>query len=134
MAEDETPPVTEPQAVPETPPGEAEPETFPRAYVEELREEAAGHRVKAQRADELSRRLTVAYAAATGRLADPSDLAYSDELLDDDGMPDQEKIAAAIDALVSRKPHLGRPSGDIGQGFRGEEAPVSLAALLRAGA
>lgn len=59
-----------------------EPETFDRAYVGRLREEGAGYRVKAKVADELGARLATAYAAATGKLADATDLPYDPELLD----------------------------------------------------
>ncbi len=41
----------------EAPPtGETEPETFDREYVQKLRDEAAGHRVKAKRTDALNAR------------------------------------------------------------------------------
>lgn len=123
---------------PDTPAQEdqQEPDTFPRTYVEELRREAAGHRTRAQRADKLAEHLVRAYAETTGKLADPSDLPMSDELLDD-GIPNREKVLAAVDELLARKPHLAatRPIGDVGQGARGEAAAmVSLAELLRSGA
>lgn len=114
-----------------------ESETFPRSYVEELRTESAKHRTKAKRADDLAHRLVTAYASVSRKLADPSDLAMSDALLDDDGIPDREKVLAAVDELLTRKPHLAatRPVGDVGQGARGEAAGmVSLGDLLRAGA
>lgn len=66
------------------------------------------------RADEYARALFEARVAATGRLADPTDLAYSADLLDD-----AEALTAAIDALLERKPHLAsrRPAwGDVGAG------------------
>lgn len=112
------------------------PETFDREYVEQLRRENAAARVKAKHADTLGQRLVASYAALTGRLADPTDLEYSDELLDEHGVPDEAKVAAAVDELLERKPHLAsrRPSGDVGQGARPAEAGVSLAGLLRAGA
>lgn len=120
-------------------PSEGDPDTFPREYVERLREEAAGHRVKAQRADEAMSRLTGATVekVTSGILADPTDLPVTLDLLDENGWPDPEKIEAAARDLVARKPHLGdrRPVGDVGQGPRGDEVEtVSLAALLRAGA
>jgi hypothetical protein len=119
--------------------GEAEPDTFPREYVQRLRDEAAGHRIKAQRADEAVARLTLATITTMTAdvLADPTDLQVTDDLLDEDGWPDPEKIKAAAQELVARKPHLAtrRPQGDIGQGARGDEVEtVGLAALLRAGA
>lgn len=116
-----------------------EPETFPRKVVEDLRRENAAYRDRAKRADEAARRLAEATVreATAGILADASDLAWSDELNDDDGWPDPEKIAQAARELVQRKAHLGArtPTGDVGQGQRGEDTPtVSLAGLLRAGA
>ncbi len=127
-------PVGEPATSPK---GETEPETFDREYVQKLRDEAAGHRVKAKRADALNARLATAQAALTGKLADPTDLPFTDELLDDDGLVDEGKVKAAVDDLIKRKPHLAvrRPIGDVGQGAR-PEAPADggLAALLRRGA
>ncbi len=112
---------------------EQEPETFDRAYVEQLREESAGYRVKAKPVDELRTRLVTAYAAATGRLADATDLPYGAELLDDDGLVDEPKVRAAVDALLVRKPHLAsrRPTGQVEQGVRENEQGVSLVGLLR---
>lgn len=114
-----------------------EPETFPAAYVKELREEAAKHRVGAKKSEELAARLVISMAAGTGRLADPSDLPVTDALMDDDGFPDPEKVSVAVADLLERKPHLAstRVSGDVGQGVRGDiEAMPSLAQLLRQGA
>ncbi len=104
-------------------------ETFPRAYVEKLRQEAAEARVRAKRADDLARELFTARVAATGRLADPNDLPFDDALLAD--MP---ALEAAIDELVALHPHYAarRPRGDIGQGATGPDAgTVDLAGLLR---
>jgi|GEM_PF-1220294 len=53
-------------------------------------------------------------AAAAGKLADPSDVALIDQskfTVDDDGDVDPEEIAAAIDDLVKRKPHLAAQRG-----------------------
>ena len=110
-----------------------EPDTFPRSYVEQLRQENAEHRTKAKRGDALARRLVLSYAQALGKLADPTDLPYDEELCDDDGMPDPAKIADAVDELLSRKPHLGdrRPRGDVGQGATADAATVDLAGMLR---
>ena len=109
---------------------EEDAETFPRAYVEKLRQEAAEARVRAKRADDLARELFTARVAATGRLADPNDLPFDDALLAD--MP---ALEAAIDELVSQHPHYAarRPRGDVGQGATGSDAgTVNLAGLLRA--
>ena len=108
---------------------EEEPETFPREYVVKLRDEAAKHRTRAQRADDLAARLHTSLVAATGRLADPSDLTFDEGHLDD-----EEALSAAIDDLLARKPHLAsrRPSGDVGQGATASSESVDLAGMLRA--
>lgn len=130
-------PVVEPEATPEpVEPPAAEPETFDREYVQKLRDEAAGHRVKAKRTDALNARLATAQAALTGKLADPTDLSFTAELLDDDGLVDEGLVRQAVEDLVKRKPHLAarRPAGNVGQGARPEPQEDGLAALLRRGA
>lgn len=114
-------------------------ETFPRSYVEQLRQESAGYRTRAQRADALAERLMAATVreATVGVLADPTDLDVSrdlEHLLDDDGMPDAERIAEAAREMIARKPHLAdrRPRGDVDQGPRTTSADVDLAGMLRA--
>lgn len=105
------------------------------ATVARLRRENAERRVtaKADRAAlEASRTriLTLEVKdAARGILADPGDLlAHADkaDLLDDDGEPEAEKIAAAARKLAERKPHLASrtPAGDVDQGARGKPAEV----------
>ncbi|MCV7300658.1 hypothetical protein H7J93_13565 [Mycobacterium barrassiae] len=91
-------------------------ETFPRSVVEKLRQENGRYRQRAAQADAYAQRLHAALVAATGRLADPADLPFDAEHLDD---PDA--LTAALDALLTDKPHLAsrKPSGDIGQGNRG---------------
>lgn len=109
---------------------EDDPDTFPKAYVQQLRKESAGYRERAGQADQLAQRLHSALVAATGRLADPTDLPFDAEHLDD-----ADKLAAAIDELVARKPHLKsrRVVGDVGQGVGAPKAEdVSLADMLRA--
>ena len=105
-----------------------EPETFPREYVEKLRDESAKHRTRAQRADDLAARLHTALVAATGRLADPSDLPFEESRLDD-----AEALTTAIDELLARKPHLAsrRVTGDVGQGASASADTVDLAGMLR---
>lgn len=123
----------------ETPPADpvvpADPDTFPRAYVEQLRQESAGYRTRAQQADTLAERLLTATVreATAGILTDPTDLPTGDALLDADGMPDPDLIAEAARALVTRKPHLGdrRPRGDVDQGARTSAGEVNLAGMLR---
>ncbi len=114
---------------------DTETETFDRDYVQKLRDEAAGHRVKAKRTDALNARLATAQAALTGKLADPTDLPFTDDLLDDDGLVDEDKVHAAVEDLIKRKPHLAarRPTGDIGQGAHPEPQVTGLAELLRGG-
>ncbi|WP_202378106.1 hypothetical protein [Mycobacterium paraintracellulare] len=105
-------------------------ETFPRAYVEDLRAENARYRERAKAADTLAKRLHTALVAATGRLADPTDLPFDEAHLDD---PDA--LASAIEDLLERKPHLKsrRVVGDVGQGAGGvKPGDVDLSALLRA--
>lgn len=40
------------------------------------------------------------------RLSDLFDLAFSHDLLDDEGIPDASKVANAIEDLLVKKPHL----------------------------
>lgn len=114
-------------------------DTFPREYVEKLRDEAAKHRTARKEAED---RATAAEAAVTGlqeqvfrfrveqtgKLADATDLVFDAALLESD-----EALTGAIDELLASKPHLAsrRVSGDAGQGA-GEPNPggVSLAGLL----
>lgn len=115
--------------VPDEPQSEAEPETFPRSYVEDLRQENGRYRQRAQQADQYAQRLHTELVRATGQLADPTDLPFNADHLDD-----SDKLASAITDLLARKPHLAnrRPMGDIGQGaMSGEAASVDLAAILR---
>lgn len=105
-----------------------EPETFPRSYVEELRQENGKYRQRAQKGDEYARRLHTELVRATGKLADPSDLLFDEAHLDDPATLD-----AAIAELIGRKPHLAsrRPVGEIGQGPSPSTGSVDLAAILR---
>ncbi len=90
-------------------------DTFPRDYVEKLRGEAKDNRKRAETAeqnlDAALRELFTFKVTATGKLADSDDLAFDPELL-----TDNDKLNAAIDDLVSRKPHLKSRyvSGNIG--------------------
>lgn len=136
MPDDITTDVTETEDTLETPEAEegtdttedepANGDTFSRAYVEKLRRQAEGLRSRAQdaeaRAEDLSQRLHTALVAATGRLQDAGDLAYSPEHLESD-----ETLTASIDALLSERPHLKarRITGDAGLGVKGTDAPQS---------
>src|SRR3954452_14712225 len=105
-----------------------DPETFPRAYVEELRQENGKYRQRAQKGDVYAQRLHTELVRATGKLADPTDIPFDETHLDD---PDA--LTAAVDDLLARKPHLAsrRPVGDIGQGASDTTSNVDLAAILR---
>lgn len=123
----------EPEAPETAPEPDESADTFPRSYVEKLRAEAKDNRTAAaaatERADSLAQRLHAALVTATGRLADASDLPFDAAHLDDEGA-----LSAAIDDLLSRKPHLAsrRPRGDVDQGARGQAPSArSLGAILR---
>ncbi|CAN5134121.1 hypothetical protein BH11ACT7_BH11ACT7_20560 [soil metagenome] len=108
---------------------EDEPETFPRSYVEELRQESGRYRQRAQQGDVYGQRLHTELVRATGRLADPTDLPF-----DAGHLHDGDSMSLAIDELLTRKPHLAsrRPVGDIGQGASSSSTEsVDLAELLR---
>lgn len=128
---EETEEVTEEVTEEETP-GEEEPDTFDRPYVEKLRKEAADARVKAKGAEALANALWEARVSSTGRLADPTDLPMPKGA---DPM-DEEAVTAAIDALLEKKPHLESrvPRGKIGQGegTGGSGGDVDLAGIMRA--
>lgn len=102
--------------------------TFTREYVEKLREEAAASRVKAKRFEAFAEETFYARVAALGKLADPTDLAYDESLLED-----RAALEAAVDDLIGRKPHLAdrRPVGDVDQGARAPSDTVDLAGMLR---
>lgn len=104
-------------------------DTFDRLYVEKLRDESAKYRQRAGRADDLAAALWSERVAATGRLADPTDL----DMPDDADPLDGEAVAAAVEALLSHKPHLAsrKPRGDVGQGVTGSLTSVDLAGMLR---
>lgn len=95
-------------------------QSFEREHVQKLRDEAASHRVRAERADALAARLATAQAALTGKLADATDLPCTADLLDDDGLVDEAELQAAVDDLVQRERHVSarRPTGDVRQGAR----------------
>ena len=110
-------------------------DTVPRSYVKRLRERSAGYRTRANaaeaRADELERALFTERVRALDVLADPTDLPFSAELLDD---PDA--LRDAVDALVASRPHYRRRGVATGTGSHEEHAGpgVSLLGLMRGGA
>ena len=75
---------------------------IPSGTNERLRRESAGYPERANAADTYAKRLHTELVRATGKLADPTDLEFAEEHLDD---PDA--LAAALDDLLARKPHLG---------------------------
>ena len=99
--------------------------------VKKLRNEAAGNRVKAREAGELAEQRAAALFTALvkldGRLADPSDLPYSEEYL-----TDEAALESAISELLERKPGLAARQyrGNIGAGVKGD-SPTSLIELVR---
>lgn len=99
------------------------PDMFPRKVVEGLRKEAARYRERAKAVDVLEQRLHEALVRLDGRLADPKDLAFDAEHLED---PD--KLAEAITALVEKNPRLKamQIAGDAGQGARGPAKPAEF--------
>jgi hypothetical protein len=101
---------------------------YPARTVRKLRKDIARYRTRAR---ELSEQLWTARVAALGVLADPTDMPYNGELLDD-----ADALAAAVAELVERKPHLRsrRITGRVGQGERGQDDTPSLSQLLRLGA
>lgn len=76
----------------------AEGDTFPRAYVEDLRKESAGYRTQVRELQERLHRMSV---EQTGSLADPADLPFDAAHLES-----PEALQAAIAALLEAKPHL----------------------------
>ncbi|MDO5503936.1 MAG: hypothetical protein Q4G67_12245 [Actinomycetia bacterium] len=129
-----TDPATEDQLDEQTPgpaADDTDPETFPAKVVKDLRKENARYRERAGLADGYARRLHTALVAATGKLADPTDLDFDEAHLDDDAA-----LSKAVDELVARKPHLKarRVGGDVGQGTRGAGGgKVDLIGLMRGG-
>lgn len=108
--------------------GDDDADTFPRDYVEKLRDENAKYRQRAQRADDLAQRLHAALVEGSGRLQDAGDLPFDESHIDD-----PEALTGGIDELLKAKPHLAarRPTGNIGQGASGAGTTVDLAALMR---
>lgn len=103
-------------------------DTFDRPYVESLRADIAKYRTKSKRAEDLAQRLHTELVRASGRLADPADLEYREEHLDD-----PEMLSAAIDSLLEERPHLKSRllRGDVSQGNRSENSlPADFSTLL----
>ena len=111
----------------------AEPETEPEAPAK-LRREAKNLRDRLKtaenRAEDLARRLHSELTRSSGKLADPTDLAYDAAHLDD-----TEAHTAAIESLLETKPHLRSrvPSaGNVGQGAKDNDTtPPSFISHLK---
>jgi hypothetical protein len=113
---------------------DAEPlQTFDADYVKGLRAEAAEYRVKAKRVDALARQALTALVTADGRLIDPTDLAYSDDMIGKDGTLDTDVVRSAIDALIETKSHLARrrPTAPVAQGVRPSKPEPNLLQLIQ---
>lgn len=122
LAPVETDPAPKPLAPDENEPAPDDAGTFPRDYVVKLRDENAKYRQRAQDRDATSlSACTRLWWPLRGVLADPTDLAFDDDLI-----VDPDKMIAAIDELQA-KPHLAnrKPSGNIGQGVSGVSDTVS---------
>ncbi|MGP5343981.1 hypothetical protein [Corynebacterium casei] len=109
---------------------EEQQQAFDRKYVEKLRKESANYRDKAKRAQELEQRLHNALVAKDGRLADPADLEFNPDHLDN-----PEALSNAIANLVASKPGLKAQqlSGDVGAGVREKPKPptTDLLAIMK---
>lgn len=132
MPEDQTPDVApveittpeDEEATPEEPVDDGK--TFDAEYVAQLKQEAIENR---QNAKALATRLHAELVRATGRLADPDDLEF-----DASHLESGEALNAAIDELLSRKPHFAArtPHGNVGQGVKNGGAPqLNLMAELK---
>lgn len=99
---------------------EEQQQAFDRKYVEKLRKESAKYRDKAKRAGELEKRLHRSMVAQDGRLADPDDMEFNPEHLDD-----ADALSDAIGTLIAAKPGLRAQqlSGDVGAGVREQPKP-----------
>ncbi|MFL0289321.1 hypothetical protein ACJH6H_29300 [Mycobacterium sp. SMC-21] len=101
-------------------------EPFPAHVVKELRDENAKYRLRAK---ETAEKLHTELVRATGLLADPTDLPFNE-----DHLHDPNALVAAVEQLVTAKPHLKarRVTGDVGQGQRDAgSGEFDLAAFLR---
>ena len=130
---------------PQTPPADEDEDedqedsdTFPRAYVKRLRARSAGYRERAKTAEErastLERELFTERVRALDVLADPTDLEFNADLLDD-----RDALEAAVTELVRARPHYRRrgTSTPDGTGSRARSTPsdtVSLSAIMRGNA
>lgn len=107
-------------------------DTFSREYVSKLRGQAQRYRgelrTAQQQVQDLQRELHTERVRGLGLLADPADLPF-----DADHLDDPDGLRAAVDQLLTERPHLRarRTRGDIGQHEHVSTDGVSLASLLR---
>ena len=95
-------------------------ETFPRSYVEKLRSQNARYRERAKTPTPTASGCTPSWSAPpAGWPTRPTSIPHLD---------DPDALAAALDDLMARKPHLAsrRPTGDIGQGASRPATGVSI--------
>ncbi len=103
--------------------------------IAELEQEVGDHRTY-----RLDHAVREANAGRPRRLADVSDLfvfSSAADLLDDNGAPDPNKIQAALDQLIDKKPHLVQRTSGWDGGLRGSTVPPpapSLGGLIGAAA
>ena len=106
--------------------------TYKRSDIEKLRRESKGYRDRAQtaetRADELARALFTARVAATGKVENPNEIAYTADILDD-----VEAINQAVDEAISGRPYIkARSFGPVGLGERSNSTgPQDFSELFR---
>lgn len=110
-------------------------DTFPRPYVERLRARSAGYRTRATAAEartgELERALFTERVRALDVLADPTDLPFDADMLDD---PDA--LTEAVADLVRKRPHYRRrgtttPDTTGSRDRRADRDTVSLTGIMR---
>lgn len=110
-------------------------DSFPRPYVERLRARSAGYRTRATAAEarvgDLERALFTERVRALDVLADPSDMAFDADMLDD-----ADALAGAVADLVAARPHY-RKRGTTSTGTTGSREAasprdgVSLTGIMR---
>lgn len=110
-------------------------DTFPRPYVERLRARSAGYRTRATAAEartgELEQALFTERVRALDVLADPTDLPFDADMLDD---PDA--LAEAVADLVRKRPHYRRRGTTTAEATGSRQRPadrdtVSLTGIMR---
>lgn len=136
---------TDPGPVEDTVPTEAaaedaKPDREAARYRRQLREAETARDTLAARVTKYQTAEAERLATGPGRLLDPTDLWRATDLasvVDDDGEIDPEKVTAAVDELVTAKPHYRQPdvahdSLDLGvRGLANQKADPDWGDLLR---